>query len=38
MEAYLDVIDIGVYKATTQGLLEPKDATNPMGDEYSYEK
>jgi hypothetical protein len=28
MEAYLEAIDIGVYKATTQGFLEPRDAAN----------
>jgi hypothetical protein len=38
MEAYLEAIDIGVYKAATQGFPEPRDATNLMGDEYSYEK
>jgi hypothetical protein len=26
MEAYLDAIDIGVYKATTQGFPQPRDA------------
>jgi hypothetical protein len=38
MEAYLDSIDIGVYKATTQGFPEPRDPTNLVGDEYNYEK
>jgi hypothetical protein len=38
MEAYLEAIDIVVYKATTQGFPEPRDATNLLGDEYNYEK
>jgi hypothetical protein len=38
MEAYLEVIDIGVYKATTQGFPQPRDATNLLGDENNYEK
>jgi hypothetical protein len=38
MEAYLDAIDIEVYKATTQGLPKLRDATNLVGDEYNYEK
>jgi hypothetical protein len=38
MEGYLEAIDIGVYKAATQGFPEPRDATNLMGDEYNYEK
>jgi hypothetical protein len=31
-------LDIGVYKAATQGFPESRDATNLMGDEYNYEK
>jgi hypothetical protein len=38
MEAYLEAIDIGVYKAATQGFSEPRDPTNLVGDEYNYEK
>ena len=38
MEAYLEAIHIGVYKAATQGFPEPRDATNLVGDEYNYEK
>jgi hypothetical protein len=38
MEAYLDAIDIGVYKATTQGFPQPRDATNLLDDENNYEK
>jgi hypothetical protein len=30
--------DIGVYKASTQGFSEPRDAINLVGDEYNYEK
>jgi hypothetical protein len=38
MEAYLEAIDIGIYKAATQGFLEPRDPTNLVGEEYNYEK
>jgi hypothetical protein len=38
MEAYLEAIDIEVYKAATQGFPQPRDATNIFGDEFSYEK
>jgi hypothetical protein len=38
MEAYLEAIDIGIYKATTQGIPEPRDPTNLVGDEFNYEK
>jgi hypothetical protein len=38
MEAYLEAIDIGVYKSATQGFPEPRDPTNIVGDEYNYEK
>ena len=38
MEAYIEVIDIGVYKAATQGFSQPRDATNLLGDEFNYEK
>jgi hypothetical protein len=38
MEAYLEAIDIGVYKAATQGFRETSDHTNFVGDEYNYEK
>jgi hypothetical protein len=31
MEAYLEAIDIGVYKATRQGFPEPRDPTNLVG-------
>jgi hypothetical protein len=38
METYLEAIDIGVYKAATQGFPEPRDPTDLIGDEYNYEK
>jgi hypothetical protein len=38
MEAYLEVIDIGVYKAATQGFPEPRDPTNLVEEEFNYEK
>jgi hypothetical protein len=38
MEAYLEAIDIGVYKAATQGFFEPRDPTNLVGEEFNYEK
>jgi hypothetical protein len=37
MDAYLEAIDIGVYKTTTQGFPRPRDATNLLGDENNYE-
>jgi hypothetical protein len=38
MEAYLEAIDIGVYKAATQGFPEPRDPTNLVGEEFNNEK
>jgi hypothetical protein len=38
MEAYLEAIDIGVYKAATQGFPEPRDPANLVGEEFNYEK
>jgi hypothetical protein len=38
MEASLEAIDIGVYKAAAQGFPEPRDPTNLVGEEYNYEK
>jgi hypothetical protein len=35
MEAYLEAIDIGVYKAATQGFPEPRDHTNLVGEEFN---
>ena len=36
MEAYLEAIDVGVYRATTHGFPKPKDPTNLVGDEVNY--
>jgi hypothetical protein len=38
MEVYLEAIDIGVYKAATQGFPEPRDPTNLVGEEFNYDK
>jgi hypothetical protein len=38
MEAYLEAIDIRVYRAATQAFPQPRDATNLLGDEVNYEK
>jgi hypothetical protein len=38
MEAYLEAIDVGVYRSTVQGLPKPRDPTNLVGDEVHYEK
>jgi hypothetical protein len=38
MEDYLEAIDFGVYKPTTEGFSQSRDATNLLGDENNYEK
>ena len=38
MEAYLEAIDVGVYRAAAQGFPKPKDPANLVGDEVHYEK
>jgi hypothetical protein len=38
MEAYLEAIDVGMYKAVVQGLPQPKDTVHHVGDEEHYEK
>ena len=38
MEAYLEALDIGVLRATSQGFPKPKDPANLQGDEVHYEK
>ena len=38
MEAYLEALDIGVLRATSQGFPKPKDPTNLQGNEVNYEK
>jgi hypothetical protein len=38
MEAYLETIDVGVYRAVAQGFTKPKDPVNFVGGEVHYEK
>ena len=38
MEAYLEALDVGVLRATSQGFPKPKDLANLQGDEVNYEK
>jgi hypothetical protein len=38
MEAYLEAIDVGVYKVMAQVFPKPKDAACLEGDEVNYEK
>jgi hypothetical protein len=38
MEVYLEAIDVGVFRATTQGFPAPKDPANLIGDEVNCEK
>jgi hypothetical protein len=38
METYLEAIDVGVYRAASQGFTKPKDPANLVGDEVHYEK
>jgi hypothetical protein len=38
MKAYLEAIDIGVFRVATQGLTKPMDHTNLIEDENHYEK
>jgi hypothetical protein len=38
MEAYLEVVDIGVYRAATQGFPQSRDPINLLSDEVNYEK
>jgi hypothetical protein len=38
MEAYLEAIDVGCLRATTEGLSEVKDPANPVGDEEKYDR
>ena len=37
MEAYLEALDVGVLRATSQGFPKPKDSANLQGDEVNYE-
>ena len=38
MEAYLEALDVGILRATSQGFPKPKDPTHLQGDEVNYEK
>jgi hypothetical protein len=38
METYLEAIDVGVLRSTTQGYPKPKDATKLTEDETNHEK
>ena len=38
MEAYLEVLDVGILRAASQGFPKPLDATHLQGDEVNYEK
>jgi hypothetical protein len=38
MEAYLEALDVGMLRVTTQGFPKPKDPANLQGDEVHYEK
>ena len=38
MEAYLEALDVGILRATSQGFPRLQDATNLQGDELNYEK
>jgi hypothetical protein len=38
MEAYIEAIDVGCLRATTEGLPKVKDPTNPVGDEEKYDR
>ena len=38
MEAYLEALDVGILRATSQSLPKPQDATHQQGDEVIYEK
>jgi hypothetical protein len=38
MEVYLEAIDVGCLRATTEGLSEIKDPANPVGDEEKYDR
>jgi hypothetical protein len=38
MEAYLEAIDVGMYRAAVQGFTKPQDPANLVDDEVHYEK
>lgn len=35
---YVEAIDVGVYRAATQGFTKPKDPANLVDDEVNHEK
>ena len=38
MKAYLEALDVGILRATSQGFPKPRDPTHLQGDEVNYEK
>ena len=38
MEVYLEALDVGIFRATSQGFPKPWDATHLQDDEVNYEK
>ena len=38
MEAYLEALDVGVLRATSEGFPKPKDPAHLQGDKVNYEK
>jgi hypothetical protein len=38
MEVYLEAIDVGCLRATTEELPKVKDPANPVGDEEKYDR
>ena len=38
VEAYLEVLDVGILRAASQGFPKPRDPTHLQGDEVNYEK
>jgi hypothetical protein len=38
IEAYLEAIDVGCLRATTEGLPPIRDLANPSGDEETYDR
>ena len=38
MEAYLEALDVGILRATSQGFPKPRDLTHLQGNEVNYKK
>ena len=38
MEAYLEALDVGILRATSQGFPKPQDPMHLQGNEVNYEK